>query len=281
MKYKCDYCGKEFIVKKSKVDKRLSGESKHLCCSSQCARDIQKPSWNDIVAAFELNDYELLSTEYISSKSKLKYVCNKHRSEGVQSVTYNNIKFGFGCKFCGRDKTTKARRLNTEQVADIFAANDMILVTGQEYINTSQKLAYICKHHKEYDIQYMSTSNAYRNRCPHCNVYKGELKISEYLLGQGIEFESQKRYPDLIGVGCRPLSYDFYIPSNNLLIEYQGEYHDGKSRLQTDADFQKQQEHDRRKREYAKRHNIELLEIWYFDFAKIDTILNEAVISKT
>ena len=36
----------------------------------------------------------------------------------------------------------------------------------QEYINNLQKLKYICKHHPEYGVQYMSVSNAYKQHCP-------------------------------------------------------------------------------------------------------------------
>jgi len=41
-----------------------------------------------------------------------------------------------------------------------------------------------------------------------------------------------------------------------------------------EARFKKQLEHDRRKREYAKKHNINLLEIWYWDFDNIEKILD-------
>ena len=40
-------------------------------------------------------------------------------------------------------------------------------------------------------------------------------------------------------------------------------------------DFKKQLEHDRRKREYAKKNNIDLLEIWYYDIDNIENILIE------
>ena len=43
----------------------------------------------------------------------------------------------------------------------------------------------------------------------------------------------------------------------------------------TENDFKKQQEHDKRKREYAEEHNIELLEIWYWDYDKIENILSQ------
>lgn len=38
-------------------------------------------------------------------------------------------------------------------------------------------------------------------------------------------------------------------------------------------DFERQLEHDKRKREYAKQHNIKLLEIWYYDIDNIENIL--------
>ena len=41
--------------------------------------------------------------------------------------------------------------------------------------------------------------------------------------------------------------------------------------------FQIQQEHDRRKREYSKLHNINLLEIWYYDINKIEEIMTKAL----
>ena len=65
------------------------------------------------------------------------------------------------------------------------------------------------------------------------------------------------------------------MPAYNLLIEYQGQYHDGTASNQTKKQFLQQQEHDHRKREYAKYNNIELLEIWYWDFDRIEQILDE------
>ena len=84
----------------------------------------------------------------------------------------------------------------------------------------------------------------------------------------------QHKYDNLRGVNNGLLSYDFYLEQYNLLIEYQGQYHDGTARNQTKEQFEIQQEHDRRKKEYTKSHNIELLEIWYWDFDNIETILN-------
>ena len=40
-----------------------------------------------------------------------------------------------------------------------------------------------------------------------------------------------------------------------MLIEYQGEFHDGTANIQTEEDFKIQSEHDRRKAEYARENN--------------------------
>lgn len=275
--YTCDYCGLEFLVPKSKVEKVLSGKSKHLCCSTECAKNIQKPDWSDIANLFESYDYDLVSTEYISAKVKLDYICRKHSEMGIQHVLYNNLRSGFGCKYCGMERTANARRLSIEEVRHIFDRHDMILVDGQEYHNTSEKMSYICKHHPEQGIQYMTTSNAYKNHCPYCSIYKGEARILDYFIKNNIEYETQKRFPNLVGVGNRGLSYDFYLPKHNLLIEYQGQYHDGTANNQTDEGYKRQIEHDRRKKQFAEDSGIDILEIWYHDYNKINSILDSSL----
>ena len=88
-----------------------------------------------------------------------------------------------------------------------------------------------------------------------------------------------KKYPDLRGVGGKyrslPLSYDFYLIDYNLLIEYQGEFHDHTASIQTDEAYEIQVKHDELKRNYAMEHNINLLEIWYYDFDNIERILED------
>ena len=91
--------------------------------------------------------------------------------------------------------------------------------------------------------------------------------------------EMQKKFDDLKGLGGRKLSYDFFLPHNNLLIEFQGEQHEkpvvfkGLTKKKAEEKFIKQQEHDRRKREYAQSHDIKLLEIWYYELNLINEIL--------
>ena len=74
----------------------------------------------------------------------------------------------------------------------------------------------------------------------------------------------------------RHLSYDFYLPDYNLLIEYQGQQHEyAVDWFGGEEKFVRQQEFDTQKRNYAKNHDIHLLEIWYYDFENIENILTK------
>ena len=101
--------------------------------------------------------------------------------------------------------------------------------------------------------------------CPSCYKSHGEEYISRWLDKQNIKYTQWYTFDDLLGVGGRKLSYDFFIDGTNKLIEYQGEFHDHSTSIQTDEGFIKQQEHDSRKYNYAKDHGYDLLQIWYYD----------------
>lgn len=276
--YKCDYCGKIFKARKSNYDEAIKNNKK-LFCSKECAKNIQKPKWTDIQSLFNEEGYILISSEYINAKTKLEYICPRHKEYGNQYITYNNLKQGFGCKYCGIENIAEKRRLSFDEVKNVFEKHDMILL-DQEYKNANTPLAYICKYHKEFGIQYMALSNAYKQHCPYCNIIKGEDKISRYLLEYNIEFEHPKSYDNLLGIKGGKLSYDFYLPKFNLLIEYQGKQHEQPiAHFGGDEQFEIQKEHDYRKRNYAKDNDINLLEIWYYDFNNIEKILDEILIT--
>lgn len=112
-----------------------------------------------------------------------------------------------------------------------------------------------------------------KTNCPKCNKSKGEIIIHNYLESIHKYFIPQKEFENLLGVGGNNLSYDFYLPNENLLIEYQGQFHDGTAEIQTNEGYIKQQEHDRRKKQYSIDNNIKLLEIWYWDLENIEIIL--------
>lgn len=96
--------------------------------------------------------------------------------------------------------------------------------------------------------------------------------------------EYEKYYPDLKDI--LPLSYDFYLPDYNLLIECNGRQHyepvqfNGKTIEEAKEDFEIQKRHDKLKEEYARNNKINLLIISYKEIDDTEKILNEKLLEK-
>ena len=102
---------------------------------------------------------------------------------------------------------------------------------------------------------------------PYFTIYKGEEHIKQYLKKNNIIFTPQQKFPDLIGTGGGQLSYDFSIPSKKyglILIEYNGiQHYESSEFFGGEEKFKKQKEHDRLKKEYAKKHGYKLIIVKY------------------
>lgn len=95
-----------------------------------------------------------------------------------------------------------------------------------------------------------------------------EYYTKQYLIDHNIQYEYQKKYSDLQGVGGKLLSYDFLIFKNNIpssIIECQGEQHYRPIKKFGGAKtLLKQQIHDKLKMCYARDVlNVSLYEILY------------------
>lgn len=101
--------------------------------------------------------------------------------------------------------------------------------------------------------------------CPRCQESNGEKMTREVLSKLGYSPEMQKEFPEL--KNKMPLSYDFFIPESQILIEYQGIQHYkpisfGGSGCPKKK-LERQQYNDELKREYAKLKGYVLIEIPY------------------
>lgn len=94
-----------------------------------------------------------------------------------------------------------------------------------------------------------------------------EAHVRAYLDSRGYRYVPQQTFDGLVGEGGQSLSYDFLVYKDDepwLLIECQGEQHFRPVEyFGGEAKFKVQQEHDRRKREYAAVHGLEFLEVLY------------------
>jgi hypothetical protein len=221
---------------------------------------------------FEKFNYKLLSKEYKKSKEKLKFKCpNGH----IHYISFDSFQRGSRCAYCvGKISKTY------DQVKKYFEKNNYILLS-KIYNHSEKKLKYMCNNGH---INQMSFQNFKRgHRCPDCSrsikKSRGEAKIEKFLKKNKIKFETQKSFNE-----CKykkRLRFDFYLINKNILIEYQGRQHylndDNNNFFFNEKELHNYKIRDNIKKKFCKKNNIKLIEIPYWDFDKIDKILNKVI----
>lgn len=186
---------------------------------------------------------------YINTKSKIDHMCNKGHVYKQKPNAHLN---GNGCPICNGGivyTPIKYYNLCNESGLDLPV---------EDYVNAITKIKHKCiKGHV-----YNQSPNVHLTGCgcPKCNESHGEKFIRNYLEKNNIKYIPQKKFDDLKDKTY--LSYDFYLPEYNILIEYQGIQH-YEPRFGNTEYFNIQQLHDKVKRNYAKDAGYKLLELHY------------------
>jgi len=232
----------------------------------------------------KLNDkpMELLSSTYEGNQVKLKWKCLKEECFEEYWTSWCDIHDGQGCPFCHGFKVGLSNCLATKNpklASEWHSTKNGVLTPFDITCGSKKNIWWQCSKNPKHIWKSNLVQRHNGIGCPKCSKSKGENKISELLDLKNINYIIQKKFNNLKGVGKRYLSYDFYLPTYNLLIEYQGEQHEHyiEGLQKSKEKFEIQIEHDKRKREYAELNNYNLLEIWYYDFNNIEKILNTYV----
>ena len=204
------------------------------------------------------------------------------------------VLIGYGCPTCQKEKMIQ-RCVAISEAARMRSASELDKQVGKihgtkvrrdpdtPYVNALTKISWVCDQGHRWEATPASIKSGIG--CPECarRKYKGEVLTKEVLEEYGIDFQTQKKFADLYHKReSSPLSYDFYIPSMDILIECQGEQHYKPSTYfhgeNAEEAFADQQERDQLKREYAWENGYYLLEISYKDYRKdrIKAILEDA-----
>ena len=133
------------------------------------------------------------------------------------------------------------------------------------------------------NIVYVQTAMLNNGNTSSCGCRKesyGEQQIKNILTQNKITFIQQFSFQDLIGTK-RSLKFDFAVFQNDeikYLIECNGQQHYQRIEyFQTQTDFEKQQEYDKKKEQYCQQNNIPLVII---NFSKNRIIKESEVIRK-
>lgn len=257
--FQCTRCGNIFA---SSVHYMIRNDCTGVC--PFCETTSKTVSYAQAVFKFNRaadGEYDIVSyAGKMRDKSVLRH--NKCGCEYSVSLT-SFIDAGRRCPQC-----FGSHKYSLDDVRKLISAQNSEYEFADDHYAGIDKKIHI--RHKACGYEYPVTLHNFLHgsRCPQCwrqlNRSKGESQIRQILTAHDIAFEEQKTFDGL--VNKRSLKYDFYVPSKNLCIEYDGKQHfeyDATFQHTSYAKFAEQREHDKIKTEYCRDHSINLLRIKY------------------
>ena len=264
--FRCPLCGKDY----RRTFNNILNRKNPLCQS--CSKRISQSkrfSYEDVKNFIESQGCKLISSSYINVDSPLEIQC---RCGNKYIRTFYKFKNGNrDCAQCSlQHKRNKLAIPEDEIIRRLNTSNYTLL--DREFIGRDQMLTIKCDHGHIYKTRLNKFVSG--RRCPKCNRSTGEKRISNYLLGKGIDFKEEYSFEDLRGTGNGRLRFDFAVFEKGklkCLIEYDGKQHFEDTPIFSDN--KSIQYHDNLKNEYCRRNNIPLIRINYKDFSHIEKIL--------
>ncbi len=221
-------------------------------------------------------NYDLV--EYVKSCNKIDIKCNKC-NKIFSIIASSHLKINSRCPVC-------LPQIRYDNTKFIFKAKE---IHGNkfnydlvEYVNSRDKIIIKCNKCENVFLQ-APHHHIGGKGCPYCNESKGENRVAKYLSYNNIKYTKNKIFKTLKDKSY--LKPDFYLSELNLLIEYDGIGHFEAIFGSTPEDKQKNledcQRRDKIKDEWAKANNIPLLRIPYWDFDRIEELIEAFILQHT
>jgi hypothetical protein len=278
IKVRCNKCGNVFEIRADHFLYEKAGG----CCPQCRAKKLQKKfslSKEEFVnrAKFIHNDdYDYSKTEYVNMHKPIIVTCKKHGDFLI--LPMEHLK-GTRCPECSRELGIQSS-LTDDERREIFIKKakeihfdknyDYSLV---KYVNAKTNVEIICPTHGSFFQK--PTTHLQGHGCSMCKRSLGEEKVEKILKKNGVAFVKQYKIENESSF-CKNkhLYVDFFLPDRNIFIEYNGQQHyrkmgyfGGKQKLE------ETQKRDAALREYCDKHKISLIEIPYWEYANIETLL--------
>lgn len=213
--------------------------------------------------------YDYSNSNYINNRNIIDILCKEH---GAFQQRPTRHLCGDGCPKCNggvgisqNEFINRAKKLHGDRY-DYSKVN---------YVNSYSKVNIICNIH---GVFIMKPNNHLSGQgCPLCkNKSFGEKQIYKWLIDNSINFETQKKYDKC--KNQRELPFDFYLPNQNILIEYDGKQHYIPINYMGGvSEFEYRKQNDKIKTEFAELNKIKLLRISYNEISNISVLLKNNI----
>ena len=237
--------------------------------------------------------YDYSKVKYRGVFNDVEIICHNKFKNGEEHGPFIKspnefLNKGRGCKYCGYeiaskknsdDKDSFIKKAQSMKVHQNPDGSPRYTYDNVDYISSHEKVFITCPIHSPIhgDFPQSPANHLAGNGCPWCNESKGEKQIKNILTKNKINYIPFKKYDDCISVkskngqnkNCVKLSFDFYLPDNNTLIEFDGQYHFSGKQYEN-QDYVGHVLNDREKNEYTKSNGLKLIRIGYHDMKNIE-----------
>jgi len=253
-------------------DSLLKGSGCFVCGLIESGLNRRKSRISFIDAAEKKHGkkYDYSQTKYIKARINIKIICNKHGE--FEQLPYVHL-MGSGCNDCGNEIIGKKLRNSIEKIIKILeekrgTGNFDYSLIYKTYKNNRSLLLIRCIKHSKFFYQ-GADDHAQSGGCEDCK-YKsiGEELVMSILSKENIEYiHNWGKHDCKLGKG--KAKFDFYLPHQNLIIEYDGEQHfkpvqyGAMSKIDAIKEFKIRKKYDKLKSDWAQNTQINFLRIKY------------------
>lgn len=270
---KCKKCGREW-------DANVVSLCQGSGCN-ECKKSKPRKTHAKFVEEMAIIQPNLVITSiYDGDAGEVSYKCSIDGYEG-SATAGRLLSKTTQCTCCVKKKLHDSQILPYEEFESRLKIINPCISIISGYDGWESRVLFKCNKHDKTYTQKAGDALSGSCGCAQCISSKGEKKISRILEQLQIDFKEQYKFDDCRDI--KPLPFDFYIPSLNLAIEYQGEQHykpvcfGGCSNDDAMKRFMLQQRHDEIKSQYCKDNKIKLLLISYKEFDNLFKIIKENV----
>jgi very-short-patch-repair endonuclease len=212
------------------------------------------------------NKFDYSKVRYVNNRTAIEILCNQ-----CQTTFYPNPYNFLNCKNCPTCAITTQRKSSAEFI-DLAKSihGDNYDYSEVNYINAKTKVKIKCNMCEQSFLQLPRGHLYEESGCPRCRQSHGEEKISLLLRLLNIQFHCEHKFKECVGKYGVPLRFDFYLPKQNMCIEYDGRQHVDKTSKYWSPSVQ---ENDFIKTEFCKQKGIKLRRIPHTEIEKVEDTL--------
>jgi len=189
--------------------KQLLYYKKYICKECKHENNSRVVTWEHVkkrFIEFHGNKYDYTQSQYKNLKTKIKIICPIHGEFWQKPSNHYRL----GCHKCRGLFLTPAERL--QKLKDIHHDYEY-----PNFQNTRNKdfIEILCKKHGIFQQRY--SDHLAGCGCPKCAESKGEARVRQFLEQNSIPFLQEFR--------VKNYRFDFFLPLNNTMIEFDGIQH--------------------------------------------------------